>query len=176
MCANTIAERLDRGNGRVCVDLYIAVDEVDKGVVRIALFEEMPHLSCNFVLLAKGKKYDGTKIFKAKAGYYLQGGDIEFNCGVGGYSAFGPKIHEEKMLKGEFNKPFRVGMMTVGPHTVGSQFFITTAPTPWLENHYPVFGEVIDGEALILELEKLPTNSEHYLLSEVIVTRAVVVN
>jgi len=89
----------------------------------------------------------------------IQGGDFTAFNGTGGESIYGEKFDDENFdLKHE--KPFLLSMANSGPGTNGSQFFVTTVPTPHLDGKHVVYGEVINGKNIIREIENLPTQSD----------------
>ena len=89
----------------------------------------------------------------------IQGGDFTNFNGTGGESIYGEKFGDENFdLKHE--KPFLLSMANSGPGTNGSQFFVTTVPTPHLDGKHVVFGEVINGKNIIRKIENLPTQSD----------------
>lgn len=89
----------------------------------------------------------------------LQGGDFTAGNGTGGESIYGEKFADENFTL-KHDKPFLLSMANSGPATNGSQFFITTVPTPHLDGKHVVFGEVIRGKNLVRELENLKTQSD----------------
>ncbi|KAK2747919.1 peptidyl-prolyl cis-trans isomerase cpr6 [Myotisia sp. PD_48] len=98
--------------------------------------------------------------------FMIQGGDFtEFN-GTGGESIYGEKFDDENFdLK--HDRPFLLSMANSGPATNGSQFFITTVPTPHLDGKHVVFGEVINGKGIIRKLETTPTDASDKPHSEI---------
>lgn len=89
----------------------------------------------------------------------IQGGDFTAFNGTGGESIYGEKFDDENFeIKHE--KPFLLSMANSGPGTNGSQFFVTTVPTPHLDGKHVVFGQVINGKNIIREIENLSTQSD----------------
>ena len=121
---------------------YFAVFHTDKGDIRVHLFaDKVPVTVNNFVFLASEGFYDNTIFHRVIKDFMVQGGDPE-GSGMGGP---GYSFKDEFVSDLKHNKPGILSMANSGPNTNGSQFFITYVPTPWLDNHHTVFGEVISG-------------------------------
>jgi len=86
----------------------------------------------------------------------IQGGDFTRSDGTGGESIYGEKFADENFEK-KHDRPFLLSMANAGPGTNGSQFFVTTVPTPHLDNKHVVFGEVLRGKSVIRAVENHPT-------------------
>ena len=111
----------------------------------------------NFRALCTGEKgvgksgkplhYKGSKFHRVIPQFMLQGGDFTRGDGTGGESIYGEKFEDES-FEGKAGQHDVVGLLSManaGPNTNGSQFFITTAPAPWLDNKHTVFGRVVGG-------------------------------
>src|SRR3954465_3992805 len=142
------------------------------GSFTIRLFEEeAPNTVANFVGLVEGTKewtdpksgqkvkrryYDGLGFHRVIAGFMIQGGD-PLGTGPGGP---GYKFADEFPPKLRHAKPGMLSMANAGPNTNGSQFFITLAPTPWLDNKHAIFGEVTEGQDIIQKIGKTRTGAQ----------------
>ena len=138
-------------------DIYAAFDTTE-GSFKVKLFADLaPNTVNNFVSLADGTKtgkpfYDGTIFHRVIPDFMIQGGDPE-GTGRGGP---GYKFADEFHPSLKHSKPGFLSMANAGPNTNGSQFFVTVAATPWLDNKHSIFGEVIEGYDVVEKISKLP--------------------
>ena len=137
--------------------IYAAFDTTE-GTFKIELFAlQAPRTVENFVSLAEGKKtgkpfYDGTIFHRVIPDFMIQGGDPQgTGRGGPGYN-FADEFHSQ--LK--HSKPGILSMANAGPNTNGSQFFITVAATPHLDNRHTVFGEVTEGYDVVKKISLAP--------------------
>lgn len=116
-----------------------AVIHTSKGNIHLDLFaDKAPKTVCNFVELAKAGYYDNLIFHRVIPDFMIQGG-CPYGTGVGGP---GYKFADEFHPGLRHDAPGILSMANAGPHTNGSQFFITHVPTPWLDNNHTVFGKV----------------------------------
>jgi len=126
----------------------------NQGSFDVELFEDKaPATAKNFAKLVEKGFYDGTVFHRVIDGFMIQGGDpTGTGRGGPGYS-----------IKDEFNPSLRhtgegiLSMANAGPNTGGSQFFITLAATPWLDNKHAIFGRVTSGMEVVHAIGKVPT-------------------
>ena len=126
----------------------VTITMEDGGVMKLELYPEVaPGTVNNFLSLAKKGFYDGLIFHRVIEGFMIQGGDpLGTGTGGPGYQ-FNDEIHPDLT----FSKPYLLAMANAGKRmgkgTNGSQFFITVAPTPWLNGNHTIFGEVIDEDS-----------------------------
>jgi cyclophilin family peptidyl-prolyl cis-trans isomerase len=128
---------------------YFATLQTSKGDIRIQLLaKQAPKAVNNFVFLARAGFYDGTTFHRVLKDFMAQGGDPKGDgTGGPGYS-FADEITPDL----NFSEPGVVAMANSGPNTNGSQFFITVAPTTYLNGGYTIFGKVVDGMPVVLAI------------------------
>ncbi len=134
---------------------HIVVFETTQGIFEIQLKPEIAPKACeNFIKLIKKNYYNGIIFHRIIKDFMIQGGDPT-GTGSGGESIWGKSFEDEYDVNIKFNKPGILAMANRGPNTNGSQFFITTAETPWLNQKHTIFGEVITGYNVIVKLENV---------------------
>jgi peptidyl-prolyl cis-trans isomerase A (cyclophilin A) len=159
--------------------------ETSAGRVVVRLFpDHAPKTVRNFVELAEGgrewqdptgqrttaKLYDGTIFHRVIPNFMIQGGDPEGNGRGGPGYKFADEFHPEL----QFNRPYLLAMANAGPGTNGSQFFITTAPTPHLNRKHTIFGEVIEGADVVDRISHAKTSSQDRPVEDVVINSVTV--
>jgi peptidylprolyl isomerase len=135
----------------------IVVLETNQGNIEIKLFSAVAPKTCeNFLGLIAKKYYDGIIFHRVIKGFMLQGGDPT-GTGRGGESVWGGKFEDEVTKAVTFDRKGLLAMANAGPGTNGSQFFITTAATPWLNMNHTIFGEVVSGYDVVEKIENTKT-------------------
>ena len=128
--------------------------DTNKGKFGVELFEDKAPLTTkNFIKLVQDGFYDGLIFHRVIKGFMIQAGCPDGN-GRGGP---GYTINDEFHPDLKHSCEGMLSMANAGPNTGGSQFFITVAPTPWLDGHHAVFGKVVDGLEIVLDIAKVAT-------------------
>lgn len=136
----------------------VIVFETTQGTFEVTLkSDKAPKAAENMIKLAEKKYYDGIPFHRVIKGFMVQGGDPT-GTGAGGESAWGKEFEDEFSKEVSFTKPGILAMANRGPNTNGSQFFITTAETPWLNQKHTIFGEVSKGYDVVEKIEKTKTD------------------
>ncbi|KAF3551373.1 hypothetical protein DY000_02006963 [Brassica cretica] len=128
------------------------------GDMHIKLYpEECPKTVENFTTHCRNGYYDNHLFHRVIKGFMVQTGD-PLGDGTGGQSIWGREFEDEFHKSLRHDRPFTVSMANAGQNTNGSQFFITTVATPWLDNKHTVFGRVVKGMDVVQGIEKVKTD------------------
>lgn len=137
------------GQGDIMVVL-----ETNRGNIEVKLYKDIaPKAVENFMGHVKAGYYDGLIFHRVIKSFMVQGGDPT-GTGSGGESIWGTQFEDEVTAAVKFDKAGLLAMANAGPSTNGSQFFITTAPTPWLNMRHTIFGEVVSGYDVVQAIEQ----------------------
>jgi peptidylprolyl isomerase len=131
--------------------------ETNQGKIELKLMPETAPKACeNFTKLVEKGYYNGLIFHRVIPQFMIQGGDPT-GTGMGGESVWGQPFVDEVTASVGFDKPGLLAMANAGPNTNGSQFFITTAKTPWLNMRHTIFGEVVSGYDVVEKIESAAT-------------------
>ena len=172
---NSEEETLNRVNGNSEGETLnrVAVIETNLGTMEIELFnDKAPRTVSNFVDLIEKGFYDGVIFHRIISGFMIQGGDpTGTGRGGPGYTIddeFHPDLkHDSKGI---------LSMANAGPNTGGSQFFITLAPTPHLDNRHAVFGKLISGEEILDKIGAVETGPNDKPINEVKMIKVTIID
>jgi peptidylprolyl isomerase len=135
----------------------IVVLETNQGTIELKMFPDIAPLAVeNFTTHASNGYYDGLIFHRVIKDFMIQGGDPT-GTGTGGTSIWNKEFVNEYGSNVVFDKPYMLAMANHGPNTNGSQFFITTKATPWLNGGYTIFGEVVSGQDVVDKIENTKT-------------------
>lgn len=165
-----------------------AIFDTSAGKITCRLFpEQAPETVANFAGLARGTKefvevssgqrvkrpfYDGMGFHRVIPDFMIQGG-CPLGTGTGGP---GYQFKDEFVKGLGFDQPGKLAMANAGPNTNGSQFFITVAPTEWLNNHHTIFGEVVEGQDVVNRVSTLPRDRHDRPSTPVVINSIKIVN
>ncbi len=180
ICGNLLAQ--EQGAWKKTPGLYAAFDTTAGAFVCRLFPKEAPKTVANFVGLAEGTKefvdaatgktmkrpfYDGLIFHRVIPNFMIQGGDPT-GTGRGGP---GYKFEDEFNAQLKFDAPGKLAMANAGPNTNGSQFFITTVATPWLDARHSIFGQVVEGQDIIEKISRVERNAQDRPLSDVAIKK-----
>ena len=133
----------------------VVVLQTNVGNIELKLYPKVAPLAVeNFMTHVKNGYYNGLIFHRVIKGFMIQGGDPK-GTGTGGESIWHKPFKDEFGANVVFDKPFLLAMANSGPKTNGSQFFITLAPTNWLNGKHTIFGEVIKGQEVARKIENV---------------------
>jgi len=140
-------------NNIVCI-------ETNQGLIEVKLWPHIAPKACeNFIKLVEKHYYDGIIFHRIIKDFMIQTGDPT-GTGAGGESIWKKPFEDEVRADIAFDKEGLLAMANAGPNTNGSQFFITTVKTPWLNMNHTIFGEVVNGYDIVKKLESVKTDFE----------------
>ncbi|MHB8482197.1 MAG: peptidylprolyl isomerase [Nitrospiria bacterium] len=164
---------------------YVVFDTTLGKITCILYEKEAPRTVENFIGLVEGTKewtdpktnqkmkrpfYDGLIFHRVIPNFMAQGGD-PLGIGIGGP---GYQFDDEFSPKLRFDGPGRLAMANAGPGTNGSQFFITQVPTPWLDGHHTIFGQVVEGQEIVDKMAAVPKGPNDKPITDIVMKKVTI--